>query len=131
MCTGDGLTAQVCQQCVQQVNICYNFKIQCERSDANLRHYLHTVKRQELLTQVGKILSIITIRHKISNMNVILNQIYQHTIRTTCILLTLQLVTLQDVFLTTFFMLFLPLTPRLCMPVHHLLGFHCHVSSSG
>lgn len=67
MCTGDGLPAQVCQQCVQQVNISYDFKIQCERSDANLRHYLHTLKRQELLAQVGKILSIVTFRHKTSN----------------------------------------------------------------
>ncbi|XP_033610399.1 uncharacterized protein LOC111872057 isoform X2 [Cryptotermes secundus] len=51
VCAGDGLPAQVCQQCVQQVNICYNFKIQCERSDANLREYLHSVKPQEFLAQ--------------------------------------------------------------------------------
>ena len=123
MCTGDGLPAQVCQQCVQQVNICYNFKIQCERSDANLRHYLQNLKRQELLTQVGKILSILTLSNKISNMKVILHQIYQHTILTACIHVTLQLVTLPDVFLLKFFMRFLPLTPRLCVPAHNLLGF--------
>lgn len=106
MCTGDGLPAQVCQQCVQQVNICYNFKIQCERSDANLRHYLHNLKQQELLTQVGKILSVLTHRHTISNMKVILNQIYQHIIFTACIHVTLQLVTLRDIFLPKFIMHF-------------------------
>jgi len=123
VCTGDGLPAQVCQQCVQQVNICYNFKIQCERSDANLRHYLHNLKQQELLTQVGKILSVLTHRHKISNMKVIMNQIYQHIIFTACIHVTVQLVTLQDIFLSKFFMHFLTVTPRLCVQAHHFLGF--------
>jgi hypothetical protein len=55
---GDGLPAQVCQQCVQQVNICYNFKIQCEKSDANLREYLHSLQPQEFSIQVGEVVCI-------------------------------------------------------------------------
>lgn len=58
VCAGDGLPAQVCQQCVQQVNICYNFKTQCEKSDANLREYLHSLQPEEILSQVGKALCI-------------------------------------------------------------------------
>lgn len=37
---GDGLPAQVCQQCVELVNTCYNFKLQCEKSDMTLRCYV-------------------------------------------------------------------------------------------
>ncbi|XP_021925372.1 zinc finger protein 2-like isoform X2 [Zootermopsis nevadensis] len=37
---GDGLPAQVCQQCAEMVNTCYNFKLQCEKSDMTLRHYV-------------------------------------------------------------------------------------------
>jgi hypothetical protein len=37
---GDGLPAQVCQQCVELVNTCYNFKLQCEKSDMALRDYV-------------------------------------------------------------------------------------------
>jgi hypothetical protein len=56
-------------------------------------------------------------------MKVVLNQIYQHTIFTACIHVTVQFVTLQDIFLSKFFMHFLPVTPRLCLQAHHLLGF--------
>jgi hypothetical protein len=55
-------------------------------------------------------------------MKVILYQIYQHTIFTACIHVTLQLVTLQDIFLPKFFMHFLPVTPRLFVQAHDL-GF--------
>ncbi|XP_069696533.1 gastrula zinc finger protein XlCGF26.1-like [Periplaneta americana] len=41
LCAGDGLPAQVCQQCVHQVNNSYNFKLQCETSDFTLRQYLN------------------------------------------------------------------------------------------
>jgi hypothetical protein len=34
------LPAQVCQQCVELVNTCYNFKLQCEKSDMSLRYYV-------------------------------------------------------------------------------------------
>jgi hypothetical protein len=37
---GDGLPTQVCQQCVELVNTCYNFKLQCEKSDMTLRRYV-------------------------------------------------------------------------------------------
>lgn len=37
---GDGLPAQICQQCVELVNTCYNFKLQCEKSDMTLRCYV-------------------------------------------------------------------------------------------
>lgn len=37
MCAGDGLPAQVYERCVQQVNDLFNFKLQCESSDATLR----------------------------------------------------------------------------------------------
>jgi hypothetical protein len=38
--SGDGLPSQVCQQCAQQVNASYDFKLRCESSDATLRQYL-------------------------------------------------------------------------------------------
>jgi len=37
---GDGLPAQVCLTCVEQVNTSYNFKLQCETSDETLRQLL-------------------------------------------------------------------------------------------
>nr|CAD7603595.1 unnamed protein product [Timema genevievae] len=36
---GDGLPTLICQQCIHQVNRSYDFKMQCERSDAMLRQY--------------------------------------------------------------------------------------------
>jgi hypothetical protein len=36
----DGLPGQVCQRCTRLVNLSYNFKLQCESSDATLRQYL-------------------------------------------------------------------------------------------
>lgn len=36
----DGLPTHVCRQCVNQVNVSYNFKRQCELSDAAFRDYL-------------------------------------------------------------------------------------------
>ncbi|XP_063232397.1 zinc finger protein 674-like [Bacillus rossius redtenbacheri] len=36
---GDGLPTLICQQCIHQVNRSYDFKIQCENSDAMLRQY--------------------------------------------------------------------------------------------
>lgn len=38
MCYGDGLPAQVCQQCVRRVTASYEFKLLCERSDVKLRY---------------------------------------------------------------------------------------------
>jgi hypothetical protein len=40
MFAGDGLPAQVCERCVQRVNESFNFKLQCESSDATLRHLI-------------------------------------------------------------------------------------------
>ncbi|XP_021921446.1 zinc finger and SCAN domain-containing protein 31-like isoform X3 [Zootermopsis nevadensis] len=40
MFAGDGLPAQVCEHCVHKVNESFNFKLQCERSDATLRHLI-------------------------------------------------------------------------------------------
>lgn len=40
MCMGDGLPAQVCCQCVHQINTSYSFKLQCEASDVTLRKLL-------------------------------------------------------------------------------------------
>ena len=37
LCAGDGLPAQICCQCVQQVNTSYSFKLQCETVDTTLR----------------------------------------------------------------------------------------------
>ncbi|XP_069693253.1 zinc finger protein pita-like isoform X3 [Periplaneta americana] len=36
---GDGLPILVCDQCESLVNICYNFKLQVERSDSALQKY--------------------------------------------------------------------------------------------
>jgi hypothetical protein len=36
---GDGLPANVCEQCENLVNICYNFKLQVEQSDFTLQKY--------------------------------------------------------------------------------------------
>lgn len=36
----DGLPTHVCRQCVNQVNVSYNFKRQCEISDAAFRELL-------------------------------------------------------------------------------------------
>jgi hypothetical protein len=41
MFVGDGLPAQVCERCVHQVNESFNFKLQCESSDATLRHLIN------------------------------------------------------------------------------------------
>lgn len=41
---GDGLPDKLCVQCVLQINEAYNFRLICQRSDANLRQvYLDTV----------------------------------------------------------------------------------------
>jgi len=40
MFAGDGLPAQVCERCVHQVNESFNFKLQCESSDATLRQFI-------------------------------------------------------------------------------------------
>ncbi|PSN57727.1 hypothetical protein C0J52_00301 [Blattella germanica] len=40
MSEDDGLPTQVCQHCVHQVEMFYNFKMQCENSDVTLRRYL-------------------------------------------------------------------------------------------
>ncbi|KAJ9573985.1 hypothetical protein L9F63_008643 [Diploptera punctata] len=37
---GDGLPALICHRCLYQVERCYDFKEQCEHSDATLRQYL-------------------------------------------------------------------------------------------
>ncbi|PSN53997.1 hypothetical protein C0J52_13477 [Blattella germanica] len=45
----DGLPNHVCRQCVNQVNVSYNFKRQCELSDAAFRDYLKNDKSDLLL----------------------------------------------------------------------------------
>jgi hypothetical protein len=50
---GDGLPAQVCQQCVHEVNNSYNFRLQCESSDFTLRQYLSTDQSEKLLYHVS------------------------------------------------------------------------------
>lgn len=39
LCADDGLPSQVCLRCSQLVNLSYEFKLQCESSDATLRQY--------------------------------------------------------------------------------------------
>ncbi|XP_069676003.1 gastrula zinc finger protein XlCGF26.1-like isoform X2 [Periplaneta americana] len=43
----DGLPTHVCRQCVNQVNVSYNFKKQCEISDATFREYLKNQRLQQ------------------------------------------------------------------------------------
>ena len=45
----DGLPAQVCLQCVNQVNSSYTFKLQCENSDVTLRQLLDFQRTQVTL----------------------------------------------------------------------------------
>jgi hypothetical protein len=52
MFAGDSLPAQVCHQCIQQVNSSYNFKLQCESSDIALRQYLRSLDSQSNSYQV-------------------------------------------------------------------------------
>jgi len=52
MFVGDSLPAQVCHQCIQQVNSSYNFKLQCESSDIALRQYLRSLDSQSNSYQV-------------------------------------------------------------------------------
>ena len=52
MFAGDSLPAQVCHQCIQQVNSSYNFKLQCESSDIALRQYLRNLDSQSNSYQV-------------------------------------------------------------------------------
>jgi hypothetical protein len=40
LCVGDELPDKVCAECMHQVNISYNFKLQCETSDVTLRQML-------------------------------------------------------------------------------------------
>jgi hypothetical protein len=47
MFSGDSLPAQVCHQCVQQVNSSYNFKLQCESSDIALHQYLRDLHHSD------------------------------------------------------------------------------------
>ncbi|KAJ9578642.1 hypothetical protein L9F63_005132 [Diploptera punctata] len=44
---GDGLPAQICENCVKSVNDSFNFKLQCESSDATLRQFLNTQTSEE------------------------------------------------------------------------------------
>ncbi|XP_033608040.1 zinc finger protein 2 isoform X3 [Cryptotermes secundus] len=39
MFAGDGLPSQVCERCIHRVNESFNFKLQCESSDATLRQF--------------------------------------------------------------------------------------------
>jgi hypothetical protein len=58
---GDGLPAQVCQQCVHQVNNFYNFKLLCESSDFMLRQYLSTEQSDHQSCQVSAAVVIIVL----------------------------------------------------------------------
>lgn len=40
LCVGDELPDKVCTECVHQVNVSYNFRLQCEMSDVTLRQML-------------------------------------------------------------------------------------------
>jgi hypothetical protein len=40
LCVGDELPDKVCTECVHQVNVSYNFKLQCETTDMTLRQML-------------------------------------------------------------------------------------------
>jgi hypothetical protein len=42
MFAGDGLPSQVCERCVHRVNESFNFKLQCEGSDATLRQFVRS-----------------------------------------------------------------------------------------
>jgi hypothetical protein len=53
LCAGDGLPAQVCQQCVHQVNSFYNFKLQCEKSDLILQQFLSCEQSENQPCQVS------------------------------------------------------------------------------
>ena len=53
LCAGDGLPAQVCQQCVHQVNNYYSFKLQCEKSDLILQQYLNNEQSENQPCQVS------------------------------------------------------------------------------
>ncbi|PSN57300.1 hypothetical protein C0J52_02071 [Blattella germanica] len=48
---GDGLPTLVCEQCESLINICYNFKIQVERSDSALQKYCATQQAHSQFTQ--------------------------------------------------------------------------------
>lgn len=47
MC-GDGLPAQICQICVEQLKTAFIFKRQAEKIDANLREYAKNIKVNEI-----------------------------------------------------------------------------------
>lgn len=49
---GDGLPTLVCEECESLVNICYNFKLQVERSDLALQKYYASHQEHLPLTQV-------------------------------------------------------------------------------
>ncbi|PSN35216.1 hypothetical protein C0J52_16888 [Blattella germanica] len=50
---GDGLPAKVCELCVKQVNDSFNFKLQCESSDATLRQILSSQTSEPTTSKVG------------------------------------------------------------------------------
>jgi hypothetical protein len=56
---GDGLPAQICQQCVHQVNNAYNFKLLCESTDFALRQYLSTGQSENQSCQTSSAVVII------------------------------------------------------------------------
>lgn len=47
MSVGDGLPAQICESCIKSVNDSFNFKLQCESSDATLRQFLNSQTSEE------------------------------------------------------------------------------------
>jgi hypothetical protein len=49
---GDGLPAQVCKECINQVNTSYKFKLQCERANATLRQHLNNQQPHDPPVQV-------------------------------------------------------------------------------
>ena len=50
---GDNLPSQVCQQCVEQVNSFFIFKLQCENSDTLLNEYLNQRQEEKVNIQVN------------------------------------------------------------------------------
>ena len=58
LCHGDGLPEQVCCRCMEQVNVSYSFKLQCETTHITLKHLL-----EEAQTQVNMINSSRQLEH--------------------------------------------------------------------
>lgn len=59
----DGLPTHVCRQCVNQVNVSYNFKKQCEISDATFRELLKNQKLGSESSEVAGSISLLSFHY--------------------------------------------------------------------